>query len=380
MTRLFGAGPIGAWIERRRALKELQRIMAADAEQIAMQDNNPLDRAKVSLEMGDLKSARENFVRAREQIPMYVVTSPISVDVLLGLGDFEEAERFTLDGAKRFPRHPHYLEGYAQVAQRRGDLEEAVRRWAVVRKKFRNSKKSFVDGAVCLCGLDRLDEADALLKRALQLFPNDVAVLIPYNRISEARQDWAEAYQRWDPLRFRHIAGLIGAARALYKLGRATEAEELLAQGRLRFPLESGIAVLRAVAAQEAGNHAEALKRWEEVRQRFPFDRVGYVDGLVFLRKQQEWAEADAVALTAINRFPAQAWPLAEYASLAHVRRDWPEAAARWASLRAAFPEREDAYQREADAWAASGQSEKADRVRAEQRVRFARPTHGDSA
>ena len=373
MTGLFGSGPIGAWLERRRALKEMRRIIAVDAEQIAMRDNNPLARAKVSLELGDVKTARENLALAREQMPMYVVTSPVTVEVLLGLGDFDEVEAFTLDEAKRFPHQPHDLEGYATAAMRRGDREEAVRRWALVRKKFRNSKKGYVDCADCLCVLGRLDEADALTKRAMQLYPDDLPALIMHCRISDARQDWEESYRRWDAVRPRHSAGLIGVARALYKLGRAAEAEAVLADGRYRFPLEPGIAILRASAAQEAGDHAEAMKRWAEVRQRFPFDRAGYVDGSRYLCQQKEWSEADAVGLAAIARFPGQAWPLAEYAMVAHTKRDWPAAAERWAALRAAFPEREDAYQREAEALTESGQSEAADRLRAERNARFAR-------
>ena len=58
---------------------------------------------------------------------------------------------------------------------------------------------------------------------------------------------------------------------------------------------------------------------------------------------------------------------------VAHSRRDWPAAAERWAALRAAFPEREDAYQREIEALTAAGQSEAADRLRAEQNAKFAR-------
>ena len=130
MTGTFGFGSIGVWLERRRALKELQRLTATEVEEIAMRDNNPLSRAQTSLEMGDLKTARESFALAREQMPQHVLTSPVSVEIMLRLGEYDGVESFVLDGAKRFPGKPHYLEGYATVAQRRNNLEEAVRRWA----------------------------------------------------------------------------------------------------------------------------------------------------------------------------------------------------------------------------------------------------------
>ena len=371
MTGFFKSGLIAHWLERRRTFKQMQRLITIETEQIALQDNNPMERAKIALELGDLRTARDSFALARERMPDYVLTNPATIDVMLGLGEYDELDAFALKGAKRFRYQTHYLEGYARSAQKRGDLEEAVRRWALVRKKFRYSRGGYIDGAECLCRLKRLDDADALLNRALRVFPDDLALLIVKAKISDMRENWTEACERWDAIRTRHPQGLVGVARALFKLGRGKEAETLLAEGRYRFPLETSMPALRAQVAEEAGDHAEAAKRWAEVRERFPLQHLGYVEGLAYLRRQQDWAEADSVALAAIERFPAQAWPYADYAGLAQTRQDWPEAAKRWGAMRAAFPERQDAYQREIQALTASGQSEAAEKLRAEQKSRF---------
>jgi hypothetical protein len=128
----------------------------------------------------------------------------------------------------------------------------------------------------------------------------------------------------------------------------------LLVEARHSNMIEPLIPVFHAQLAQDSGNIAEALKRWAVVRERFPLEKAGYAEGLRLLRGQRDWAEADAVAQAAIHRFPADEWPLVEYAGLAHDRHDWAEAAKRWAAVRTAFPGREDALQREAEAKAAA--------------------------
>jgi tetratricopeptide (TPR) repeat protein len=307
------------------------------------------------VEVDDRKSAREFLELARKKIPNHVLTSPDTVGILLRLGDFAELESLALIGAKRFPNQPHYLFGYALAAQRQRNLDEAVRRWAMVLKKFPNHQPAYVQSVGCLREAKRLDEAEALLRTALRKMPNDLFLLIEHCRLAEARGDWAAAYTRWESLRSRHRVAFDGAAQALHKLGRTAEAEALLEEGRVRYPTYENIAITLARIAEQTGNTAEALKRWAVVRERFPFERSGYTDPIRLLREQREWVTADAVALAAIQRFPSYPEPLADYANVAHARQDWAEAAKRWAALRTAFPDWKDTQQKEAQALAASG-------------------------
>jgi tetratricopeptide (TPR) repeat protein len=350
----FGDGPIGAWLERRRAFRDLNRAQALEAATLALRDDNPLNRAKVSVQVDDLKSAREFMAVARMRIPNYVLTSQDTVEILLALGEFAELESLMLEGARRFPREPHYLEGYALVAERQRHFEEAFRRWAVVRKKFPHRQVAHACSVACLRYLGRFDEAETLLRKILRATPNELPLLFEFARLAEARDDWEAAYRRWEAVRPRHPAGFYGAALALQKLGRIPDAEALLAEGRRSHPIYPSFAILLAHIAAEAGDTAEALKRWTLVRDRFPFEQAGYVEATRILSRQQRWEEADAIALAAIDRFHAHAWPLAEYAMVADTRKDWAEAAKRWAALRTAFPDRTDAAQRETAALAAA--------------------------
>ena len=351
----FGDGPVGAWLERRRVLRDLKRAVAEEAGMLSLRDDNPLHRAKVSIGADDPQRAREFLEQARQRIPEYVITCPDTVGILLDLGDFAEAEAFTLAGAKRFPKQPHYLEGYAMTAERKHDYAEAVRRWAVVRKKFPHRKFGYVSASGSLRKIGRVDEAERVIGQMMRMLPNDMFVLLEWAQIPEAREDWEEAFRRWDSLRNKHPTGFVGASRALQKLGRIADAEAMLAEGRFRFPTEATLAVMQARIAEESGDTVEALKRWAVVRQRFPFDKAGYDSPIRLLRQQQDWAEADAIAQAAVERFPAHSWPLEEYATLAQLRKDWAEAAKRWAALLKAFPGHAYAREREAQALAASG-------------------------
>jgi tetratricopeptide (TPR) repeat protein len=156
-------------------------------------------------------------------------------------------------------------------------------------------------------------------------------------------------------MRDRHPAGFVGAAQALQKLGRTADAEALLAEGRFRYPTFQNLAFMQAHVAEQRGDIVEALKRWTIARERFPFESAGYRDAIRLLRGRQEWAEADEIALAAIDRFRDHAWPLEDYANLAHARKDRIEAAKRWAALRAAYPDHKAAQRLEAEALAAAG-------------------------
>ena len=65
------------------------------------------------------------------------------------------------------------------------------------------------------------------------------------------------------------------------------------------------------------------MLRWADTRRRFPLLPVGYQGGFRQLLEMGRYADAEAILLAAIDRFPAEAWPAVEYASLAHTQQDW---------------------------------------------------------
>jgi tetratricopeptide (TPR) repeat protein len=373
-------GAFQAWRARQRALGDFKRLARAEAEVLSLDDHNPLKRARAALDVGDREAARHYLALARSRIPAYVQTNPDTVYILLDLGDYDEAEAFTLNGAKRFPRKAYFLEGYARAADFRRDFAESARRWALVRRKFPYSEPGYAFGVAALRELGELDKAAAVIARGRKKLPEALLVLIEYARVAEAQQDWEEAYRRWHVMRDRHAWGYTGAAEALFKLGRRADAEALLQEGQEHYRSDAGILRTSARLAEQANEIDEAARRWALVLRRFPYDRAAYDLALRFYRANDRWEEADAAAQEAIQRFSKQDWPLIEHAKLAQQRNDHVAAAERWCAVRMAFPTNREAYRQEAVALRALGRSDEAAQVLAEEQGRFAEgpgsPTH----
>jgi tetratricopeptide (TPR) repeat protein len=309
---------VRAWQERRGAMRAMQE---QEAGVLVLSDANPLHRARVSLDVGDKDSARHFWEEAKARYPAYVMSSRSTAGIMLDLGLIDEAETLMLQGMRQFPRHAQYAEGYAQVAERRRDFDESIRRWAIMRKKFPSRWTGYVSAAGCWRELGQFDEADKLLAQAMMRFPDNIHALLEWGRVGDARHDPVEALRRWNKFSEQHVAGVTGAARALHEMGRSAEAEERLKAARLGHPTEVAIVVLLAQIAHDQGNLGEAVDRWALVRSRFPLVQTGYVEGARLLRRMQRFDEVEQILTAAMDRFPDAAWIRAEGDSLAADRQ-----------------------------------------------------------
>ena len=361
------------WRERRGAMHELKRFARDEAGMLVLDDANPLQRAKMALESGDRDAARHYLALARERLPGYVLSSPDTIIVLLGLNDLDELERFARDGMARYPRKAQYIEGLAMAAERRHHFEQAAERWALARRKFPYAWRGYAHGAGCLRELGQLDQALSVVRRGLRTMPEQIHILLEAARVLEAQKDWPGLMRLWAPMRQENAAGCAGYAYALARGGKRAEAEAELEKGRDRYRTDVGIEVTAARIAQDAGDTAEAARRLDIMRKRFPYDIGAFLHSLQFLRDQKLWPEADAVATTAVERFPKEEWPRAEYAILAEMRQDWNLAAERWRGLRESFPNYRPGWQREAACLDAAGRRAEAEALRAQENAQFNR-------
>jgi tetratricopeptide (TPR) repeat protein len=361
------------WISRRRALRELEDLQKQEEWSLALDDGNLINRAKVALASGDRTAAQCFWQEALLRYPLFAGSSHDSLEVLLGLQRFDEAEAMMLDAQQRI-RDPFYAEGYAMVAERRGDIEEAIRRWSGVRKRFPGYWMSYVHGAGCLCQAGQLEAAEELSEQAINRFPNEIRTWLGSARTAEHRRDWPTAIRRWQTVceKFQHVQGDVGVARGLEGLGRIEEAEERLKDAQTRRPLVAEIAIALARLADQRGDKEEAVLRWADTQRRFPLLPFGYQGGFRQLMEMDRHIDAGAILLAAIRRFPTEAWPAVEYALLAHTRQDWAVAATRWAAVRASWPDRRDGYLRGIEASAALGHQEEVVQLRIQYERRFA--------
>lgn len=313
---------IRGWQERRRALRDISIIEKEEAQTLHRSDHNPLLQAKMSLNIDDRATALRYWNHAWVRYPNYVKRSADTLDVLLGLKLFDVAETIMLEGQRRSPHEARYCEGYALVAEHRGDRVEAVARWQRVRKRFPGSWTAHVNAARTLRELGRLDEAEALTKRAISRFPNIIHGWLEHARIAEKAEGWAEARTRWAQVshQFGHVTGALGQARMMVALGEMEEAEHFLLEMRSKFEYESDVAIAWARLAEQRGDIELALERWAVVRKRFPQLLFGYQETIRLLQALGAVSVLEAFLRDAAERFPTADWPQADCPALTDQR------------------------------------------------------------
>jgi tetratricopeptide (TPR) repeat protein len=346
------------WRERRDALRGLKALQSDEEEALMMRTLNPLNMATESLGRRNEAEAARQWERARVLMPNISLTSPDSLDILLALRRYDEAEELMRLRGRRYPREHVYLTGLARIAEARGDIEEALKRWTVVRHKGRNTVEGFVGCGRCLELLGRLDEAERQFGLALRRDPSDLRAMVGQASISDRRRDWPRSLERWKFMAEKHRYSVAFAfvAKALAELGRIEEAEEYLRQPSMLYPRELEIIFTYASLAHRRGDPGTAAGRWATVRSAVPDHQIGYDEGARCLAETGCHTEADAVLLMAIELFPDEPWPLVQFARLAHNRQDWRKAVPRWDAVRQRFPEDLDALALWAEASREAGQ------------------------
>jgi tetratricopeptide (TPR) repeat protein len=282
----------------------------------------------------------------------------VVLQLLLKLGAFDEADAMMKEGRKRYPGFEHFSKGYVQVAQQRGDPEEALRRCAVVRKKFPRLADGYTVAAECLTGLGRHDEAEAMIERAVRRVPSGLDLLVAYARQAERRLDWEEALRRWETVRaqFDHIYSHNGIAHCLRRIGRLDDAEKAAAETCKRFPEKPWAYATLADIAAARGDLDEAVRRWDTARRRCPSFAHAYKAGAAAERRAGRADKADSMLSLGVTMIR---WDLdlhLQYAQSAHRRGDWAAAVERWALVRERFPDCDEARERAAEALAAAEQ------------------------
>jgi tetratricopeptide (TPR) repeat protein len=247
------------WREQRAALRELHRTVSDTDGRLADMNNNPFALARAALEQGNIEKAVAEWEQARALMPNAVLRSKDTLDFLLTLKRYDEAEALMRTGRRRFPRDISYVKGPALIAQHRGDLAMAVERWADVRKYHRRDTEAYWRGAICLRLLDRVDEAEALAQRALRIAPGEEFAWLEFARCAEHRRDWPEALSRWRQAVDHvpnHPAPATGLGRLLVELERYEEAEAWLVDAKLRHGRDPDVLSIDALCAERRGDLA----------------------------------------------------------------------------------------------------------------------------
>jgi tetratricopeptide (TPR) repeat protein len=181
--------------------------------------------------------------------------------ILVGLKLFDEAEAAMREGQKRAPHDPHNADGLPQVAERRGDTENA--------KKFPTYWKGYAQGAICLVKMGQSDAAEALIETAVERSPDVV-----WAWIQRAHTANCAAGRRSAALPAAR-AGNREDIRLLLEMDRLADAEAILPTAIERSPAGRG----RELNMLHSRTHTRTDRRRRRIGQRSAQrSRIGVTD------------------------------------------------------------------------------------------------------
>lgn len=223
----------------------------------------------------------------------------------------------------------------------RGNRTRAMEVWARASAAFPEMAMQSPEALEFLVRFQCYDEAEALLTRARSQYPRSAHPQEGLALVAYGRGDREEAMTCCDLLRKNHPRSVKSywiAAASLSELGRAEEAEAILARGIHIMPDDESLRIEYARLAERRQDWPEALKRWTDVHE--IYGHLAAVAGTATaLMQLGRLDEAERLLSDVIHEAGNELTVWVAHACLAEHQLDWQEAAQRWETLRRRFPE-----------------------------------------
>ncbi len=283
---------------------------------------------------------------------------------LVGDRRMEDAAALLAHGRRLFPDDVHLLLDQASLAEATGDQEGAIELLQAAIDRHPGTEAAYRRAGALCRKLDRVGEAEAVLLEGMCWVPSSADLVADYAGIAGDRQDWGQAARRYRLARERFPSQAwthACLAAALRRARRLFEAEQALLEGHRRVPHDAHFLLEYAEIAADREDWAEAARRFDTARGRYPdawwaCKRIADV-----LRRDGRADEAEAVLVEAQQRHPGEAALPIDYAEVAYERRDWALARSRFEIVRDRFPTVWWSYKRIADALRAAGRADEAE-------------------
>jgi tetratricopeptide (TPR) repeat protein len=269
----------------------------------------------------------------------------LATQVLMDLGRFDEARTVLAPALRMFPDDRAIAIVSGWLATRRRDILEADRIWGSVRDRFPDCADGYRGHALALREVGRLDEAEAMLLEGARRFPLDSVIAMDLALIPERKHNWSLASERWRGVRSRFpdlVEAQIGLGNSLLREGNASEAAAVYEEGLRRFPDDIDMAAAQARLAAGANDWPRALELWTAVKDRFADSPAGSLGLGQTLRDCGELERSVNVLGEALRRFAGDIELEVQLALTLSAQRLWPQALARWESLKRRFPNNTD--------------------------------------
>lgn len=206
-------------------------------------DKDPIAQA---MEAAEKRNDWSEAIRLGRRLPAH---EPPSLSVLLGLsralcrsGQLDEAEVVLSTVYRFFPGDLQAAVAWAIMAHSRRDSVEAERRWTSILERFDDVDAIIERAALAFRESRRFDESDRLFRRAIERWPDRMALRLNYAFNAEANDNWPEAARRWDAAHrlWPHDEGIRNArGTAMWHANLASVTVEGSTSGSNMAPLES---------------------------------------------------------------------------------------------------------------------------------------------
>ncbi len=186
---------------------------------------------------------------------------------------FDQADEMMRRAIARSPNDDSLFAKYTKMALQRGDWHGALERAAQMRERCPNAAAGYSDGLDALRKLNRVDEANLLLKEGTTKFVNEPWPLHNAALLAETRDDTAAAEECWNALcrRFPDNADVWAQKAGFYRrCGRLEGADDVLSKAIERFPGDFTLHIAFGQVAGERRDWEEADRRWTAARSLFP--------------------------------------------------------------------------------------------------------------
>lgn len=328
---------VASWL----AIRHMRTLDSRRSEGFEKYFNEQIELAWRALCAGDRRGPLPIWNRMRAEFPDLCLTTKTGHRILFNLGCLDEVEEILLEGRKRYPRVGYFVAAWAQVAQQRGNFEEALRRCEVAIRDFPAVFEAYLTGSRCLSALSRDSEAEAMLSDAVRKFPDKLDILVEHARCAERRNDWEQALYRYSEIsrRFDDPNVALATAACLRALGRLAEAMEVLEKFCSRFPSEHSAFVELAHIHAEMNDLAKAAECWRYVRKVSPLLPLGYLEGAKLELRLGHVSKADEILAEGVSRIPTDRTLLLQHAqNAAHLGNGAAEEE-RWELVHKRFPD-----------------------------------------
>lgn len=118
-------------------------------------------------------------------------------------GSTSDAEKVLKEGVARFPGQIHFFADLAWLSLNQKDWDKSVERWSAVMELFPDQSIGYMALALSFDGAGRYDEAEQILDRAMQLFPDLAQAAVAHVEVAVRRNDLPEATIRGMAVRDR---------------------------------------------------------------------------------------------------------------------------------------------------------------------------------